>query len=93
MATISPVELLAHLQHFATNTPAELMVDASIRNEIATAAHAVCRALEKQEDVVARILLSQVGSLCLSSTVFFSCQFSLIILACSLSKALQFGSR
>lgn len=60
MTTLKPIELLAQLQHLAANVPAELATNASLRNDIATAARNVFLTLEKPEDVVARILLSQV---------------------------------
>lgn len=62
MATLRPVELLAQLQTLAAVPSSEITNNASLRNALATAAKNVFLALEKPEDVVARILLSQVLS-------------------------------
>ncbi len=71
MATLTLVDLLTHLRTLARNPPTELTTDASLRNELATAAKDVFLALEKPEDVVARILLSQVRLKCVSFNPVF----------------------
>ena len=62
MATLTPTELLNQLQSLAKNVPSELTSNASLRSEVANSARNVFLALEKPEDVVARLLLSQVRS-------------------------------
>jgi hypothetical protein len=58
MSTISPNQLLAELQAFVSNPPKEL--DPTLQTKLAVAAKAAFLSLEKPEDVVARVLLSQV---------------------------------
>lgn len=59
MAPSTP-ELVAQLQLLAANPPADLLSDAALRTQLAAAAKSLSLALEKPEDVVARVLLSQV---------------------------------
>jgi len=70
MATLTPQELLAQLQTLAVTTPTELTTNALLRTQLATAAKKVFLTLEKPEDVVARILLSQVCSRFFTTIVF-----------------------
>jgi hypothetical protein len=63
MATLSPNELLAQLQKLAASSPQEITSDTTLRTQLATAAKKAFLVLEKPEDVVARLLLSQVCSL------------------------------
>lgn len=84
MATLTPVDLLAQLKSLVANPPSELTANATLRNELATAARNVFLTLEKPEDVVARILLSQVRSKCPS---FNPNYFQIIFRSLSLSVA------
>lgn len=58
MAPLPAKELLAQLEAIAENPPADL--DSTLRTQLSVAAQKASRALEKPEDVVARVLLSQV---------------------------------
>ena len=57
MSTISPTQLLDELRGLA-GTPTEL--DATLKTQLALAAKKLVLSLEKPEDVVARVFLSQV---------------------------------
>lgn len=57
MATLSPTQLLVELQALATTPP---VLDETLRTKLAVAAKSAFLSLEKPEDVVARVLLSQV---------------------------------
>ena len=72
MALLKIEELLAQLQSFAASPPTEVTTNASLRAALGTAAKNVFLALEKPEDVVARILLSQVRPENLQTNCTFS---------------------
>ncbi|KAL9119594.1 MAG: hypothetical protein Q9187_003853, partial [Circinaria calcarea] len=59
MANLSPTELLAELQALKSHPPAEFSSDPGLRTKVCRAAKEVYLLLEKPEDVVARVLLSQ----------------------------------
>lgn len=59
MAPSTP-ELISRLERLAANPPSDLLEDAALRTQIGSAAKSLFLALEKPEDVVARVLLSQV---------------------------------
>ncbi|CAG8971541.1 hypothetical protein HYALB_00005437 [Hymenoscyphus albidus] len=56
MATLSPSQLLQELQALASNPPE---IEITLRTKLAVAARSAFLSLEKPEDVVARVLLSQ----------------------------------
>ena len=57
----SPTELIAQLQSLAATPPPTITEDVSIRAQLGAATKALFLALEKPEDVVARVLLTQVS--------------------------------
>jgi hypothetical protein len=61
MAPLPAKELLAQLEALVESPPAELANDATLRTQLSVAAKKASLALEKPEDVVARVLLSQVS--------------------------------
>lgn len=61
MASLSAKELLAQLEALASNPPAELLKDSILRTKLSIAARKASLSLEKPEDVIARVLLSQVS--------------------------------
>jgi hypothetical protein len=61
MTGLSPTQLLAELQALTLNPPKDL--DETIQTKLYVAAKSAFLSLEKPEDVVARVLLSQVRKL------------------------------
>jgi hypothetical protein len=62
MAPLTAKELLAQLDAFAASPPSELDSDHDLRTKLALAAKKAFLTIEKPEDVVARVLLSQVSN-------------------------------
>ena len=60
MATISPTRLLAELESLLVDCPKDL--DPKLKAQLGATAKKVYLSFEKPEDVVARVLLSQVSS-------------------------------